>query len=102
MLLTPAAKIRSIWLSHGLTVIPCVSWADPPWDYYFLGIIPHSTIAISTVGIKEQAHHVAGLLAMIEQIQPSNILCYGKMHIDPGIPYTEYPTYWQSKQATHP
>lgn len=39
---------------------------------------------------------------MIEQIQPSNILCYGKMHIDPGIPYTEYPTYWQSKQATHP
>lgn len=50
------------WLSHGLTVIPCVSWADPPWDYYFLGIIPHSTIAISTVGIKEQAHHVAGLL----------------------------------------
>jgi hypothetical protein len=89
------------WLSHGATVIPAVSWAGPDsYRYTFAGIVAGCTVAISTVGVTiDDPDHLTGLVAMVETIRPSNILCYGRMLGNPGVPFTEFPTYWQSRPA---
>lgn len=96
--------VGAYWLSQGLTVIPSVSWAGPDsYPYAFAGIRPGSTIAISTVGIKgpeAQAAHLAGWVAMIETLQPSNILIYGRLLADCPIPVDEYPSYWEQRKET--
>ena len=78
-------------------------WAGPAsLQFAFDGIKRGSTVAISTVGVKgtkATKDHVRGLEAMLATVQPSNVLCYGRMLDDIGVPVTEYPTYWEMKRA---
>lgn len=66
----------------GLTVIPTVSWADKrSFDFCFDGLPKHSTLSISTIGIKrnQNAYNLwqRGLLEMIARLQPRQLLVYG-------------------------
>lgn len=95
--------VGAVWLQHGQTVIPSVSWAGPDsFQFAFDGIKRGSTVAISTMGIRgpdATKAHITGLDAMLATVQPSNILCYGRMLHDPGVPFVEYPTFWDMKKA---
>ena len=74
--------IGQIMQNWGYTVIPTVSWSIPEsYDFCFAGLPKHSTVAISTVGIKQRKDRLvlwkAGLDTMIEKIAPKRILVYG-------------------------
>lgn len=66
----------------GLTVIPTVSWAGQrSFNFCFDGLPQHSTLSISTIGIK-RSHNAynlwqRGLLEMIARLQPRQLLVYG-------------------------
>lgn len=102
--------VGAYWRQYNQMVIPAVRWAGPAsLQFAFDGIKRGSTVAISTVGVKgteATKDHVRGLEAMLATVQPSNVLCYGRMLYDTGhmlgdigIPVTEYPTYWEMKRA---
>lgn len=70
------------WQRQGLTVIPNLTWSDyDSFDYCFEGIPKHSTVFMSTVGVrkyKESRPYVeAGLKEALKVCQPSRILLYG-------------------------
>ncbi|VOY91214.1 Uncharacterised protein [Streptococcus pneumoniae] len=74
--------IGQIMQNWGYTVIPTVSWANKEsHDFCFDGLPKHSTVAISTVGIKQRKERFElwkdGVDAMIEKIAPKRILVYG-------------------------
>lgn len=74
--------IGQIMQNWGYTVIPTVSWSIPEsYDFCFAGLPKHSTVAISTVGIKQRKDRLdlwkAGVDTMIEKIAPKRILVYG-------------------------
>lgn len=75
-------QIGAYYQSCGIKVIPTVSWAEVnTFQFAFKGIEQGSIVATSTVGVKEDAEALkiwqAGMEAMIDEIQPSVILCYG-------------------------
>ena len=94
------------WQALGFTVIPTVSWGGPDsYEFCFAGLPQHSLLAISTVGTHafgtEKAPNVEeqfrlGFREMIERLQPTRVLCYGKPH--PGmsdlVPLVHYPDRW--------
>lgn len=78
------------WQKQGIKVIPTVGWSTPEsYDFCFLGIKPHSTIAISSIGIlrSEESKNLflMGFEEMLEQIKPKHVHFYG----DP-VPDCEY------------
>lgn len=92
------------WTVHGIQVIPTVSWAGPDsHDFAFAGIAPGSVVAVSSVGVNQDARRLflRGYDAMIDTVQPSLVLCYGKPvpGMYPGIPVTEYPTRWEGRRG---
>lgn len=75
-------QIGAFYQRCGLKVIPTISWAEEEtFKFAFKGIERGSTVAISTVGVKENAGALKvwenGAQAMIKAIKPSLILCYG-------------------------
>ena len=75
-------QIGAYYQNKGIKVIPTISWAEEnTFQFAFKGIEKGSVVAVSTVGVKEQATALeiwrAGMEAMIKEIEPSTILCYG-------------------------
>ena len=69
---------------NGIKVIPTISWSDSrSFDFAFDGIPKHGIVSVSSVGIwKEQKCHrlfLKGLSAMIQALQPTCIVFYGKL-----------------------
>ena len=67
---------------QGLTVIPTVSWGDKrSFDFCFDGLPTHSTLSISTIGVKksDKANEMwqRGVLEMISRLHPKQLLIYG-------------------------
>lgn len=74
--------IGQIMQNWGYTVIPTVSWATKEsYEFCFDGLPHDSTVAISTIGVKQRKERFAlwkdGVDAMIEKVSPKRILVYG-------------------------
>lgn len=72
-----------LWMdSHGVQVIPTVSWSTPEsYDFAFAGIPFRSVVAISSVGIRGDAAkrgYLDGITEMIARIAPAKVLVYGR------------------------
>lgn len=67
------------WQEHGLNVIPTVSWSTlPSYAYCFDGIEEGSTVAVGMIGCKHNKRaFLHGYDAMLEQIQPEMVICFG-------------------------
>ncbi len=96
-------RLIGAWLqANGLTVIPTISWAETAsFDYCFDGIEPHGTVAISTVGCRQNFNArkmwAKGTHEMIRRLQPTNILIYGeKIEFD----FKQIPTIYYSNEIT--
>jgi hypothetical protein len=90
------------WQAQGYTVIPSVGWSTPAsYDFCFLGIAPHSLVALTTLGTRRQKHvFLHGFDAMLECLQPSVVLCYGKPFPEmERIPLQVYPTRYDRIKA---
>lgn len=96
------------WQAHGFTVIPTISWStEESYAFAFIGVETGSVVAISACGI-EHVHNqldydlfMAGYKQMIQVIQPTAVLCYGR---PPAIcaNYADvwiYPTQWTNIRA---
>ena len=68
------------WQEHGLNVIPTVSWSGlSSYTYCFDGIERGSVVAVGMIGCKRNKRaFLHGYDAMLEQIQPEMIMCFGK------------------------
>jgi hypothetical protein len=103
--------LGALWQSYGIKVVPSLSWSrEASFKFCFLGVPEGSMVAISTVGTAKDELAVklfrVGFLAMLEQIKPSALLCYGKLAegwsgecAEVGVRVVEYPTYWQGLKA---
>lgn len=74
--------LGAYWQREGLEVVPTLSWAyQESYEYCFAGIPKDSTVAVSTVGVKndEQALKIwrCGMKKAIKELEPSCILLYG-------------------------
>lgn len=74
------------WQEKGLNVIPDVVWGDEEsYEYCFLGIPKYSTVAVSTVGVsndaewnnKEGSRFLDGYNEMLKRLEPTTIILYG-------------------------
>ncbi len=81
------------WQLQGLNVIPDVVWGDKEsFSYCFEGIPKKSTVAVSTVGVKNDKNwngadddiFKAGYMEMMNRLEPTTVMFYGDM-ID-GLP----------------
>jgi len=91
------------WASSGFSVIPTVSWAGrESFAFCFAGIARHSLVAVSTVGVQrsDQHHFAQGFREMLARIEPSGVLCYGKLPADLAslVEVYPYPTRWEGIQ----
>lgn len=78
----------AFWNYHGIDVIPDVVWGDKEsFAYCFDGIPKKSTVAVSTVGVKNDDDwnneagdmFKAGYDEMLNRLEPTTILFYGSM-----------------------
>lgn len=72
-----------LWMhSNGVEVIPTVSWSTPQsYDFCFAGIAQRGTVAISPVGIRDDAakqSYLDGVEEMLERTRPKQVLVYGR------------------------
>ena len=70
------------WQDNGITVIPTLSWGyEASYSFAFGGLPKHSTVAVSTVGVKssELAEQIwrDGMGAAIDALEPSTVILYG-------------------------
>lgn len=70
------------WARQGITVVPTLSWAQPEsYEFCFSGVPTHSTVAVSTVGVKGDAGATAvwldGMRDAMRRLEPSRVLLYG-------------------------
>lgn len=72
--------VGAYWQSKGLVVVPTVSWASPSsFNFCFAGIEKNSVVAVGMIGCKqERIAFMKGYNAMLETIEPSAIICFGK------------------------
>lgn len=76
--------LGAFYQSHGIKVVPTVSWSDPSsYNWCFDGIEKGSCVACSSVGcmrnIEAKELFTQGFIAMIDTIKPSKILIVGKL-----------------------
>lgn len=78
----------AFWQYHGIDVIPDVVWGDKDsYSYCFDGIPKGGTVAVSSVGVKNDAEwnnkdgelFVSGYNEMLKRLEPETILYYGDM-----------------------
>lgn len=87
--------IGQIMQDAGIIVIPTISWAEPAtFDWCFDGVARHSTVSVSTVGVKRNGLETfrVGIGAMLDRLEPSRILLYGgNVDVDwRGVEIVEY------------
>lgn len=72
-----------MWMhASGIPAIPTISWSSPvSWNFCFLGVPRKSVVAISTVGVTDESYPLfeAGFLQMMDVLEPSRVLVYGRM-----------------------
>ena len=75
--------IGALWQREGINVIPTVNWSiKESFAFCFAGIPTGSTVAISVPALRSvQTHRLFcdGFNAMEDTLEPSHILCYGKL-----------------------
>lgn len=76
--------LGAYWQSHGIRVIPTISWSDEDsFEWCFDGEPMGGTVAVSTVGTqmnKESGRlFMAGFDEMMSRLKPSQIVVYGKL-----------------------
>ena len=82
--------IGAYYQAQGVEIIPTVQWAqEDTFDFCFKGIEQGGTVAVSTIGVKEDPDALAiwnsGMQEMIKQCKPKCILVYGgKLDFDYG------------------
>ena len=74
------------WWEKGLDIIPDVVWGDEEsYKFCFLGIPKHSTVAVSTVGVTNDAEwnnkdnnlFLKGYEEMMNRLEPTTVILYG-------------------------
>ena len=99
--------LGAYYQTQGITVIPTIQWAEPAtFEFCFKGIEKGGTVAVSTIGVKENPDALAiwneGMREMIKQLKPKTILVYGgKLDFDYGNINVVYYTNHQL-EAWHP
>lgn len=76
--------LGNYWQRHGANVIPTLSWTDErSWGFCFDGLPRHSTVAVSTVGVKgdRAARDIweRGMAEALRVLDPSQVIVYGGM-----------------------
>jgi hypothetical protein len=99
--------LGAYWQSHGVQVIPTVSWGRrDTFDFCFDGIPKGSTVAVSSVGVsvRDKALYRAGIRNLIRCVEPQRLLSYGRLRYCDGITglpeVVEYPTFWDRRRTT--
>jgi hypothetical protein len=99
------------WHELGFTVIPTVSWGLPDsYDFCFTGLPKNSLLAVSTVGTHTfgtdkapiiEDHFRTGFEEMVERLNPTQVLCYGKPHsgMSDLATIVHYPDRWTNIRA---
>ena len=96
----------AFWQSQGIDVIPDVVWGDKEsFDYCFDGIPKGGTVAVSTVGVKndedwnnkEGDMFRAGYDEMLKRLEPTTILFYGSMIEGCEGNIIRIPSYYEEK-----
>lgn len=99
--------VGAYWQSAGLDVIPDVVWGDKEsFNYCFDGIPKHSTVAVSSVGVKndkdwngkEADMFKAGYNEMLNRLKPKKILFYGDMIDGLDGDIIQIPSYYAEKR----
>ena len=99
--------VGAYWQMLGLDVIPDVVWGEKAsFDFCFEGIPKHSTVAVSTVGVKNDKEWNNGLNSlfkdgfdeMMARLEPTTVLFYGDMidGLDGNI--IRIPSYYEQKR----
>ena len=95
------------WQSLGLDVIPDVVWGTKEsFDFCFEGIPKHSTVAVSTVGVKNDKDWNNGLDSlfkdgydeMLNRLEPTTVLFYGDMIDGLEGNIIRIPSYYEQKR----
>lgn len=76
--------LGAYWQQHGIRVLPTISWSDEAsFEWCFDGEPVGATVAVSSVGtqVNREAGRLfmAGYNEMLERLQPSKIIMYGKV-----------------------
>jgi hypothetical protein len=90
------------WQAQGYLVIPSVGWSSPAsYEFCFLGIPENSLVALTTLGARRQKQvFLHGFSAMLERLEPSVILCYGKPFPEMEVtPLQVYPSRYDHIKA---
>lgn len=99
--------VGAYWQMMGIDVIPDVVWGDKDsFDYCFLGIPEGGTVAVSSVGVKNDDNwnnkdgdlFKAGYDEMIKRLQPKTILYYGDMIDGLEGNIIQIPSYYAQKR----
>lgn len=95
------------WQSQGVKVIPTVCWArSETFEFVFDGIPQGGSVALSALGMGQKPEDIQifvdGLRELVDRVQPSTILSYGKLRHVPdslSLPTVrEYPTFWDMRR----
>jgi hypothetical protein len=93
--------IGAKWQTAGLRIIPTIAWSSPEsYTFAFTGVETRSLVAISTMGVRKNNWVLfdRGYREMIQQLQPSLVLCYGQLSSDleklANVRF--YPTRWDA------
>ena len=74
--------VGKFWQTHGINVIPTLSWSDKAsYEFCFLGVPQKTTVAVSTVSVTEHTKNdfLDGFSEAMRQLNPLNVLSYGKV-----------------------
>ena len=94
------------WQSKGIEVIPDVVWGEEKtFEFCFDGIPKFSTVAVSTVGVKNDKDwnnkddnlFMRGYNEMLKRLEPKTILFYGSMIDGMRGNIIRIPSYYESK-----
>lgn len=87
------------WQAGGLRVIPTLNWSDAAsFAFCFDGIPPGQILTVAVADLRRsrvEQRFRAGLEAMLERLQPRQLLVYGRLPEDPGCPIIEVRPDWE-------
>lgn len=96
--------IGQLMQKAGIIVIPTVSWADETtFDFCFDGLPQESTLAISTIGVKQNQSKYkvwqSGVDEMIKRCRPKKLMIYGGK-VDYQFPKNIITKYYENKNIS--
>ncbi|UXC64350.1 DUF4417 domain-containing protein [Ligilactobacillus agilis] len=96
--------IGQLMQKAGIIVIPTVSWADETtFDFCFDGLPQESTLAISTIGVKQNQSKYKvwqfGVNEMIKRCRPKKLMIYGGK-VDYQFPKNIITKYYENKNIS--